>query len=157
MSPLYASHIVVPDWIIDRREVRGVLTHAVAMTYYPGQRHPEGGNPILPDGQSITQLQIQHQHQLLSICEMRSIVKEAPQFIRFLRKQGHIFEFDNMMIILSVPYCKRAMLAQLVGNYHTPAWSSSCEATSQEQIEIFVTAIGNILFCPDINKSSKCT
>lgn len=88
---------------------------------------------------------------------MRSIVKEAPQFIRFLRKQGHIFEFDNMMIILSVPYCKRAMLAQLVGNYHTPAWSSSCEATSQEQIEIFVTAIGNILFRPDMNKICKCT
>lgn len=46
----------------------------------------------------------------------------------------------------------RAMLAQLVGNYPAPAWSSACvacdQASSQEQILLFVTDIGNILFLP---------
>lgn len=109
--------IVVLDWIIDprdpgnHREVRPVRTHAVVMTYYPGLILPEGGNPILPDGQPITRLQIKHQHQPLSIVEMRSIMKEAPvpvkegqEFIRFLRKQCRILMV--IMIMLSVPYCQ---------------------------------------------------
>lgn len=119
------------------------------MTYYPGQRLPEGWNPILPDGQSVTQLKIQHQHQPLSVGEMRNIMKEVPDPVkegRFLGKPGRIFAFhagdyDNVVRSLLL----RAMLAQLVGNYHTPAWSFPREAcdsvTSQEQFKIFYSAL----------------
>lgn len=117
-------------------EVRPVRTHATPVTYYPGQIAPGEDNPIPDDTHPQVWIQIQHYYQPLSVSEMCSIMKEAPdpvregqEFIRFLRRHGRIFGFhagDYDHIVRSL--LPRAMFPTLAQGYRMLAWSSGREA-----------------------------
>ena len=89
-------------------------------------------------------------------------VREGQEFISFLRIQGQIFGFhtgDYDHIVRSL--LPRSMLPTLSQGYRTLPWSSGREAcdpaTANDEIEGFLTTVGNVLFWPDASKISNCT